>query len=116
LGHENLKSLDFQGPTLTMALVTDIACRKIITSHAIKTTGTLIVKLYHRFQEFRRLFFMQAQHIIGYFNGFLLRSEVKKVLDPSKNPKKCQIIFFASIQKITSKTFRIRRKSVFMYL
>ncbi len=46
---------------------------------------------------------MQAQHIIGYSNGFLLRSGVKKVLDPSKNPKKCQIICFASIQKITSK-------------
>jgi hypothetical protein len=37
LGPENLKSLDFQGSTLTMALVIDIA--------AIKTTGTLIVKL-----------------------------------------------------------------------
>ena len=55
---------------------------------------------------------MQAQHIIGYFNGFLLRSGVKKVLDPSKNPKKCQIICFASIQKITSQTFRISSKSV----
>ncbi len=39
------KSLDFQGPTLTMALVMDIACLKIITSRAIKTTDQLIVTL-----------------------------------------------------------------------
>jgi hypothetical protein len=39
------KSLDFQGPTLTMALVMDIARLKIITSSAIKTTGTLIVNI-----------------------------------------------------------------------
>ncbi len=37
------KSLDFQGPTLTMALVMDIARLKIISSRSIKTTGTLIV-------------------------------------------------------------------------
>ncbi len=35
------KSLDFQGPNLTMALVMDIARLKIITSLAIKTTGTV---------------------------------------------------------------------------
>jgi hypothetical protein len=37
------KSLDFQGPTLTIALVMDFARLKIIMSRAIKTTGTLIV-------------------------------------------------------------------------
>jgi hypothetical protein len=37
------KSLDFQGPLLSMALVMYVACIKIITSRAIKTTGTLIV-------------------------------------------------------------------------
>jgi hypothetical protein len=35
------KKLYFQGPTLTMALVMDIARLKIITSCAIKTTGIL---------------------------------------------------------------------------
>ncbi len=59
---------------------------------------------------------MQAQHIIGYFNGFLLRSGVKKVLDPSKNPKKSKLYALPAYKKITSKTFRVRRKSVFMYL
>ncbi len=42
------KSLDFQGPTLTIALVIDIARLKIIMSRAIKTTGTLIVIGDHR--------------------------------------------------------------------
>jgi hypothetical protein len=38
------KGLDFHGPTpLTMVLVMGIARLKIITSRAIKTTGTLIV-------------------------------------------------------------------------
>jgi hypothetical protein len=45
--------------------------------------------------------------------GFCCAQRVKKVLDPSKNPKKCQIICLASIQKITSQTFRISSKSVF---
>jgi hypothetical protein len=45
------KSLHFQGLTLTMALVMDIACLKIITSHAIKTTGTLIVIMLEAAQQ-----------------------------------------------------------------
>ncbi len=34
------KSIDFQGPPFPMALVIDVARIKIITSRAIKTTGT----------------------------------------------------------------------------
>jgi hypothetical protein len=39
------KSLDFQGPTLTIAIVMDIARFNIIISRAIETTGTLIVNI-----------------------------------------------------------------------
>ncbi len=43
IAFQGLKKYQFQGPALTMALVMDIARIKIITSGAIKITGTLIV-------------------------------------------------------------------------
>jgi hypothetical protein len=42
LPYEGPKSLDFQGPTLTMALIMDTTRLKIITSRVIKTTDIII--------------------------------------------------------------------------
>ncbi len=40
------KTSQFQGPTLKIALVLDISHLKILTYRAIKTTGSIIVKIF----------------------------------------------------------------------
>jgi hypothetical protein len=59
---------------------------------------------------------MQAQHIIGHFEGFCYAQDnlgIKKTLGPLENNNKCLIIYALPANKKMSKTFRISSKSVF---
>jgi hypothetical protein len=68
------KSLDFQGPTFTMALVMDIARFKSITSRAIKTTGTLIVSSTFFTDRYR----YPTSHILGMLKSVSFPKQIDK--------------------------------------